>query len=71
MDTKDLVSSMIDKVAAGENTAAQEDFEAALSAKMAAALDAKKVELAQSVYSNEKSEEESQEEEIANESEQV
>ena len=62
MDTKDLVSSMIDKVAAGENTAAQEDFEAALSAKMAAALDAKKVELAQSVYQDKENTEDESEE---------
>lgn len=62
MDTKDLVSSMIDKVAAGENTAAQEDFEAALSAKMAAALDAKKVELAQSVYQDKENTENESEE---------
>lgn len=62
MDTKDLVSSMIDKVAAGENTAAQEDFEAALSAKMAAALDAKKIELAQSVYQDKENTENESEE---------
>ena len=60
------VSSMIDKIIAGDNTAAKEDFEALIANKVSSALEVKKQELAQSIYSNQQA---SSEEEISDESE--
>ena len=52
MDNAELVNDMINKIVAGDNTAAKEDFESLISAKVSAALDAKKQEVAQSIYQN-------------------
>ena len=70
MDNAELINSMIDKIVGGENTSAKEDFEALISAKVSNALEVKKQEVAQSIYSNEQPEE-SKEEEIVDEPEQV
>lgn len=72
MDTQPTINDLIDKIIAGDNTGAQTDFNALVAAKMQDALDAKKIEIAQSVYgSNEveaTSEDESEEEqEVSNE----
>jgi hypothetical protein len=44
---------MIDDIIDGNNTDAKDGFESALSAKLTDALDAKKIEIAQSIYSKE------------------
>lgn len=44
------VSGMIDKIFDGQNSEAQTDFESIISAKLADAMDAKKIEIAQSMY---------------------
>lgn len=46
------IDKMIDKIIDGDNNSAKDDFEALINAKLQAALDAKKQELAQSVYGN-------------------
>ena len=53
METNELINQMIDKIIDGDNVEAQTDFEALLAQKMDVALDARKQELAQSVYSTE------------------
>ena len=65
MDTTETINSMIDKIIGGDNTSAKEDFEALISAKVTNALDVKKQELAQSIYTDKA------EEENTDESEQV
>ena len=62
MDNAELINSMIDKIVGGENTSAKEDFEALISAKVSNALEVKKQEVAQSIYSNQQQEEPSEEE---------
>ena len=52
MDNAELVNDMINKIVAGDNTTAKEDFESLISAKVSAALEAKKQEVAQSIYQN-------------------
>lgn len=44
---------MIDDIIDGNNTDAKDSFDAAISNKLTDALDARKIELAQSVYSKE------------------
>lgn len=44
---------MIDDIIDGNNTDAKDGFESALSSKLTDALDAKKIEIAQSIYSKE------------------
>ncbi len=53
MDTKDIINKMIDDIIDGNNTDAKDSFEAAISNKLTDALDAKKIEIAQSIYSKE------------------
>lgn len=53
MDTKDIINQMIDDIIDGNNTDAKDSFEAAISNKLTDALDARKIELAQSIYSKE------------------
>ena len=48
---------MIDDIIDGNNTEARDSFDAAISNKLTDALDAKKIELAQSVYSKEEQDE--------------
>lgn len=45
------LQDLIDKIIAGDNLGASDSFNSAISAKVIDALDAKKFELAQSVYS--------------------
>ncbi len=53
MDTKDIINKMIDDIIDGNNTDAKDSFEAAISNKLTDALDARKVEIAQSLYNQE------------------
>ena len=53
MDTREIINKMIDDIIDGNNTDAKDGFESALSAKLTDALDAKKIEIAQSIYSKE------------------
>jgi hypothetical protein len=57
VDTKDIINKMIDDIIDGNNTEARDSFDAAISNKLTDALDAKKIELAQSVYSKEEQDE--------------
>lgn len=49
MDSE-LINSFLSKVAGGDNTGAKDDFENLISQKLNAAIDAKKAEVAQSIY---------------------
>lgn len=53
MDTREIINKMIDDIIDGNNTDAKDGFESALSNKLTDALDARKIELAQSIYSKE------------------
>lgn len=53
MDTREIINKMIDDIIDGNNTDAKDSFEAAISNKLTDALDAKKIEIAQSIYSKE------------------
>ena len=53
---------MIDDIIDGNNTDAKDGFESALSSKLTDALDARKVEIAQSLYNQEVEVEEEEEE---------
>ena len=53
MDTREIINKMIDDIIDGNNTDAKDGFESALSNKLTDALDARKIELAQSVYTKE------------------
>jgi len=53
VDTKDIINKMIDDIIDGNNTDAKDSFEAAISNKLTDALDSKKIEIAQSIYSKE------------------
>ncbi|CAB5221931.1 hypothetical protein UFOVP242_146 [uncultured Caudovirales phage] len=53
MDTREIINKMIDDIIDGNNTDAKDGFESALSSKLTDALDAKKIEIAQSIYSKE------------------
>lgn len=53
METNELINQMIDKIIDGDNVAAQSDFESIISQKMEVSLDAKKQEVAQSLYTSE------------------
>ena len=50
---------MIDDIIDGNNTDAQDGFESALSTKLTDAIDARKIEIAQSLYNQEVEEDES------------
>ena len=50
MDNTDTINNMINDIITGKNSSAREDFESLISNKMAAALDQKKQEIAQSFY---------------------
>jgi len=58
MDNSEAISNMIDDILAGNNTEAKEVFDSIVSNKMTDALDVRKTELAQAIYSNEKVEDE-------------
>lgn len=46
------IQDIIDKIIAGDNTAAQDSFDSVMAAKVTGALDTKRFELAQTVYDN-------------------
>ena len=50
MDTAEVINKMIDDILNGDNTEAEEGFNSALASKVSAALDDRKVELAQALY---------------------
>lgn len=52
MDTNEIINNMIDKIIAGDNVDAKQDFEALISTRLQDALDVKKQEVAASIYSN-------------------
>lgn len=51
MDTKELVSSLVDDIIAGENAQAVDTFNNVISIKVNDALDTQKTELAKTVFS--------------------
>jgi hypothetical protein len=53
VDTREIINKMIDDIIDGNNTDAKDGFETALSNKLTDALDARKIELAQSIYTKE------------------
>jgi hypothetical protein len=53
VDTKQIINQMIDDIIDGNNTDARDSFDAAISNKLTDALDVRKIELAQSIYSKE------------------
>ncbi len=50
MENSELIHNMIDNILDNKNTEAQETFKSLLSQKLNDALEAKKVEVAQSIY---------------------
>ena len=68
MDTKEFIDTMIMNILDGENVEAKEKFDQAIGLKVTDALDAKKVEVAQAIYSREV-EDEDQDEYIEQEEE--
>ena len=64
MDTAEIINKMIDDIIDGNNTDAKDGFESALSSKLTDALDAKKIEIAQSLYNQEVEVEEEEEDEV-------
>lgn len=65
MDNQEVINNMIDKIIAGDNTSAHEDFESLISGKMVAALDQRKQEVAQALYTgNEVIQQQDQETEV-------
>ena len=67
MDTAEIINKMIDDIIDGNNTDAKDGFESALSSKLTDALDAKKIEIAQSLYNQEVEVEEEEDEVIQSE----
>jgi hypothetical protein len=59
MDTTEIINKMIDDIIDGNNTDAKSGFESALSTKLTDAIDARKIEIAQSLYNQEVEEDES------------
>jgi len=51
MSDKELVNNLVNKIINGENAEAQEDVYAILASKLDSALNDKKMEIAQNVYS--------------------
>lgn len=60
MDSKEILNQFVDDVLDGNNAAAKEAFQNAISIKVSDALEQKKVEVAQNIYNDETSEEESE-----------
>jgi len=63
MDTKEFIDTMIMNILDGENVEAKEKFDQAIGLKVTDALDAKKVEVAQAIYSRDDSDEDQEQEE--------
>jgi len=53
VDTTEIINKMIDDIIDGNNTDEKDGFKSALSNKLTDALDARKIELAQSIYTKE------------------
>jgi hypothetical protein len=53
VDTTEIINKMIDDIIDGNNTDAKDGFESALSTKLTDAIDARKIEIAQSLYNQE------------------
>jgi len=64
VDTAEIINKMIDDIIDGNNTDAKDGFESALSSKLTDALDARKIEIAQSLYNQEVEVEEEEEDEV-------
>ena len=58
MDTTELIDQMITDILAGNNVEAKDIFDQAIGLKVSDALDVKKVEVAQAIYSRDDEEEE-------------
>lgn len=52
METKDIIDSLIDDILDGNNSEAQEKFDSAIASKVVDVLDARKKEVAQTIYSS-------------------
>lgn len=61
MDNAELINKMVDDIIAGNNGEALDSFNAAMGGKVSSALDAKKIELAQSIYDKSKVENDAEE----------
>jgi len=61
MDTKEFIDTMIMNILDGENVEAKEKFDQAIGLKVTDALDAKKVEVAQAIYSRDEEDEDQDE----------
>lgn len=51
MDNLSIINNLVDKIISGDNNSAKQDFEMLISARLQDALDAKKQEVAASLYS--------------------
>ena len=63
MDTKEIIDRFVDDVLDGNNLAAKEAFQNAISIKVSDAIEQKKVEVAQSVYNDEDTSDNTEQEE--------
>jgi len=63
MDNQELINNIIDKIISGDNAEAKQSIESILSQKMNDAIDVKKQEVAQSIYSQQTTDDVSSEEE--------
>lgn len=61
-ENQSSVDSLIDKIVSGDNTEAQSDFNSLIAAKVQDALDIRKAEIAQAVYSSQDTENTSEDE---------
>ena len=58
MESNEIIKDMIDSIETGKNSDAGENFNSLIQDKMTAALDARKIELAQNIYSRHDNEQE-------------
>ena len=56
MENADIINKMIDDILNGDNVEAEQGVNAVLASKISGALDDRKVEIAQSIYGNNKNE---------------
>jgi hypothetical protein len=63
MDTKEIIDQFVDDVLDGNNLAAKEAFQNAISIKVSDAIEQKKVEVAQSVYNDDATSDNTEQEE--------
>lgn len=50
MDRREMIQNMVDQIIAGKNTEARDSFDQAIASTVAAAMDAKKIEVARNIY---------------------